>query len=540
MPSPTKGDGPEESSAEGSARTDGAEGRLYVHFLFLTPHPLALPHSAKGAPFDFHQWPGDDMVWALNEDPAAPEPDDPDRPSVSIQLVHNVLAQRAPLDAVDTLMEAMPLIWPWSERGSRAGLAHNSLPDQEADVSVVSVQVCNLGGLARWEADEEQYVEECLDQAVAACQDLQRAAGLASHEADALISAPLLPVLIPCSVVRDDQNGFQPLSTFAIPNTQSLQFRHFEPAKDVSMESIQAALAATEAGNPFIPVDDLSREAIWSVRTGSYWSALVQAAAAVELLVHTLARFMAWEGGMTPIEAAADLQRSTSSMLTFASEHVGKRLGGTWEGTVPGPVRDWSVDLIQKRNLVLHAGLPVSEGEAKRGVDAAFGLVEFAKSRVVTQRALPKFPLAAAALIGEPGLSSRGRFTRKVRAALDEEPNFLHRFRLWREYLEAGAAPVSPRAEECLLIGVYDISTDSLSWVVQHNSRLWAAKAQLTGPLPAKVQHSMDGLPERLRNGGFSGVADVPLPGVRSWRRSSDWMHSYGLLPSRACMRTKR
>lgn len=521
------------------------EGRVDVHFLFMLPQPLAMPSGEQGAPIDFHTWDRDRALRAFNKDPIFAEADlDPMKASIAIQLVHNVITHESPRTGLEALMNAMPLIWPWLREGDSQERANPQeplvLPRQDTDASVVSVRVAHQDGIREWELDQNAYIADCLDQAISACQDLERAVGLITKEPAPLLTAPTLPMVIPCSVLLNVA-GVGPtrtLKTFLIPNDRSLELTTIRTGRALPVEDVQAALAATEAENPFIPVQDLIRDAMWSVAIGSYWSALIQAAAFAELLIHTTARFLCWEEGMTPEGAASDLMQSSSSMLAFASSHVGGRVGGNWDGTLEGPVGAWSIDLIKKRNAVLHAGLGVSEEDAQRGIDAALALADFVKSRLVSQRSLPNFPLTAVAMMGEPGLKTRGRFTNRVRAATEEVgPTFMSRFRHWREYMEAGPMTDEPDPEDCMLVAVLESDSDGTDWVLRALDTTWAAKAELTDALPDTVVDALADARQRLRESAHPRTA-VSIPGIRSWKKVSEcWEPAYRLIPGHGCLR---
>ena len=166
-------------------------------------------------------------------------------------------------------------------------------------------------------------------------------------------------------------------------------------------------------------------------------------------------------------------------------------------------------------------------------------MVTFTKTLLLTDKTLAKYPLIAAALLGEPCLRERGKYTPRVQTAVNENPDFMRRFRIWREHLEAGPPPDNPPKHECLLLGVYDATTNEHQWVVQHHARLWAAKARLTEPLPSLVQKSPNQLQTKLLNDGFTHQVSQALPGHRQWEQTSEWIPSYQLLPGRPCLREK-
>lgn len=533
----------------GAGLTDGDQAGLVesvqIFFLFLFPFALPLPVPVPGpvAPFDFVRWPGDDMVWALNTDGfEEPSPDAMTRPVTQIQLVHNLISHRAPFHGLEAMLRSVSEVWPWLPRQPEAAdpLEQMTGLEHDVDVSIVSVRVIHADGDQRWREDPDAYLGACLDEALAAARELQRAAAMSiSETSQPLISRPLLPPVIPCSTLKLHADSSTTACLDLLPNVDSTGWRHFEPPKhDADQERVQAALDTISVGNPFLPVQDRLHDAILSVRSGSYWSGLIHSAAAAEILMHILARSLAWEEGATPEATAKDLDRGNSSMLAFAASHVGKKLGGPWDGTHPGIVRDWKTHIIDKRNRALHAGLPVLETEAKEAVETALALVEFVKGLLVGQRVLPKYPLTATFLISEPGLRTRGRFTRKVRAALGDVPGAAHRFQLWREHLETDPAPRSAPQEDCLLVAVYDPADRSLSWVVHHRSATWAAKAEIVGPLPTLVQDSLNRLLDDFEGSPPPGIIDMVMPGLRGWRQTSPWLPAYRLLPSRACLRT--
>lgn len=514
---------------------------VHVHFVFLLPDLLLVPTIAEGGKtFEFMGYPDDSILWAQHDDPHTPEPVDPSQPISAVTVVHNFVEHRASLYNLDALLRVMPDVFPWW-RARAPDLPDGDIIEASSSSSVLSMHVWNDDGRARWNQDAKMYLSDCLEQAIAAVQHLQRAAAFGTKESARLLTLPDLPIVIPCSVIEAGDGFEKELFGSLRMNLESVYLRHFRPTPQVEAEPLMAALDAIEAGHPFLGVEDLFRDAVASTKTGSYWPAIVQAATSAELLVHALARILRWEDGARPEEVRGSLNQGGSSILAYANTHVGKKIGGVWDGTKPGPVGEWSRHLIDVRNSALHAAAPVTRAQAMRGVDTAIGLLDFIKGQLTHTRIL-KYPLTAAALLGEPGLRARNRWTSEVEQAFADLPNFAKRFEHWRRMSEVAPPREDYGPDDAMLVAVAAPAWRDVVWVAHARDRAWAAVARLTEPLPLHLQvglYEARAMDRSNRGAACAEPVSMAFPGLRSWERTGDWKLAYRLLPEHACLRSR-
>lgn len=522
--------------ADGEASVRAEARDVEVYFLFRMPYALPTPLGESNVPVDFTQWLGEDDLRRMNTDLESELGPDPRHPVVALQFAASVVPQPGQHDDLLAVFDAIPDLWPWVGK-----LGHDQPHDFSEDlgvgpVSLLSVRIRHRDGAAGWEDDQEGYVAGCFDQALRGAQDLQRAISLAAPFPAPILAPADLPLLIPYSVRLADQDGPDPVPLNVFVNPQSLAVRRLHAPPALPKGGLDAALHAVEQEAPFVPVIHVFRDAEWSCASADYWSAVIKAAAFTELLVHTTARHLLWEEGISPEDAVTRLDNQRQqSMVAFANQHLSGRLKGRWSAKQKGPVKTWSQDLLAVRNAVLHAGEGVDEATAAKAVAAANGMLNFIKECLVEPSIVAKYPFTAMSLWGEPSLRRKGAFTSRVERMLGEaEPGDGHRFALWKRAVEASEVKGKPLDEDHLLIAVVTPDTDEVRWVVWLLGTTWAAGARLTEEPPATFQTGLTEVRERLARTGLLR-AEVSLPGFRAWERTSDWTLAYHLLPNQGC-----
>lgn len=398
-----------------SAMTEARD--VEVYFLFRMPYALPAPLGDSNVPVNFTQWLGEDDLRRMNIDVGVELGQDPRLPAVALQFAASVVPQPGQHDDLLVVFDAIPDVWPWVEKP-----VHDqpyAFPEDLGlgPVSLLSVRVRHREGAARWEADQEGYVAACFEQALSGAQDLQRAISLVAPFPSPILAPADLPLLIPYSVRLVDQQGPDPVPLSVFINPQSLAIRRLHSPPALPQGALDGALHAVEQNAPFVPVIHVFRDAEWSCASGDYWSAVIKAAAFTELLVHTTARHLLWEEGVSPEDAVTRLDNQRQqSMVAFANQHLSGRLKGRWSANQKGPVKTWSQDLLAVRNAVLHAGEGVDEASAARAVAAANGMLNFIKECLVEPSTVAKYPFTAMNLWGGARPAAQGGVDASCRA----------------------------------------------------------------------------------------------------------------------------
>lgn len=204
------------------------------------------------------------------------------------------------------------------------------------------------------------------------------------------------------------------------------------PATDEELLEAQALLLGRMQRNPveqFRTFATKARAAAW--QEGNYEGAILNAAIACEVLIKSAAWMLSFEA----MRMTAD-PKPTSPLAPELrpSQLIGQvlqpRLGGSWDSKTAGrPVREWRVEVAQRRNSLLHLGERARGPDADAAVHAMNLLASHVMDRLAAKSAT--YPRTAYALVGPQGLDRRGRLapTLEVLEGVTDTPDdWVHAF----------------------------------------------------------------------------------------------------------------
>jgi hypothetical protein len=377
-----------------------------------------------------------------------------------------------------------------------------------------------------------------LDAALADVASVQSAIFGVNREPIRLTTRARLPFLIPFVIrrYRDIQEGNVGVLGFLLPHATPVALGDVEELGEDGLHEVQR-LRGRLATGPFSVYLDLQREAgVSRMREGEMRGAAVFTAAAAESLLDELLLHVMWEEAYTPERAADEWKRRENQSLTGRLKRLySPRLGGTWDLTRTGPVKEWNESVADLRHRVVHAGYQPSERECVASAQALEALVRFVGDRLAREATFRRFPRTAYNLLGDPGLDRRGvdrRPLQKLQRSTTEPPWFetFSRWReTWRRLMRDDDAPRLPSEHRAHLLGVVRVDRQ-LTWCLHdpetHKARTVDVDA---GDLP-------DGLASRIADIAAL-VQDEPLSfgyhGRIPWvvRPGGDWVEEYRLVP---------
>jgi hypothetical protein len=209
------------------------------------------------------------------------------------------------------------------------------------------------------------------------------------------------------------------------------------------MEHLHAILGRLWSGSPIEILMDRAVEARRNLFTeGDYANAVIQMALSSEVLLDSLLGVLVWEEqqGAEDIDAARRIFDDTRGGLAArVRREYAPRIGGTWDVSISGPVRNWSIHLAKLRGRIVHRGYRPSSDEAEAAMLAADGLLDFIKSRLASSAR--RFPRAALMFCGEPGLKRLGGW-RAAQKHLQEstDPNsWFSEYSAWRSRVDVAS-----------------------------------------------------------------------------------------------------
>jgi hypothetical protein len=224
------------------------------------------------------------------------------------------------------------------------------------------------------------------------------------------------------------QLGF---SIYMIPGNIDAEYISPEQTPAEHNEKMRTMLFRLREGDPFTLYSERTVRSLTSYTAGEFGDAVIHAAVAAEILLDGLLGLMLWEEGAAPADAAKVLAKSVSERLR--SEYHG-RLGGSWDQNGAGPLGAWRRDLATLRNRVVHSGYRPTEAEAGAARRAQNGIDTFIRERLVA--AGVRYWRTAMMLLGIPGLTARGGWTRRVREAYEnsgeDNNDWFRRYHNWR------------------------------------------------------------------------------------------------------------
>lgn len=199
-----------------------------------------------------------------------------------------------------------------------------------------------------------------------------------------------LPAVIPCTRAHVE-NGRLVWSGEQKSIMHDKLLRMGQSADMLSHNDIDTVMGAfgniTWGRRGAIILDHLCR-ANASAATGDDIGAALAYATATEVAIVDLVLALLWESGAAPEESAEDLRNEGVTKLVTSRC---SSLGGKWRTDQAGPVRDWSTDVAELRNRVIHDGYLPSDAEIDKSRAAALGILQhIAKRLVIKAKVYPK------------------------------------------------------------------------------------------------------------------------------------------------------
>jgi hypothetical protein len=203
-----------------------------------------------------------------------------------------------------------------------------------------------------------------------------------------------------------------------------------------------------------------------------------------------------WEERKTPEQAADEWIDGFDSRV---KRELPSRLGGNWNFDLTGPVSRWHIEASEVRHRVVHAAYEPTTAEAQAACEAVAELVTFLCDRLASQEQLRRYPRTALALMGENGLSKRGRYSRRLRELQDDptEPRWDVTFLRWRDThnrrrRDVTSEPRQPRPENSYLIVVL-FPDGTYKWVLHDREAFLAVRVEIDeGDLNESQRQNVD------------------------------------------------
>jgi hypothetical protein len=187
--------------------------------------------------------------------------------------------------------------------------------------------------------------------------------------------------------------------------------------KSADMEPHQVEMFATQLSSPepllmhnFL---DFRREAQVSLyRTGDTRAAAIYCGLAAETFLDQVLLHLMWEQALRPEDAANSWRQVITDRVWT---DFPARLGGSWDGTKAGVVKNWLTKVAYLRNSVVHTGYIPTYDECSEALAAVADLVEYVGDRLCTPNIISKYPRTALSVASRSGVQRRGSYSRRVR-----------------------------------------------------------------------------------------------------------------------------
>lgn len=177
---------------------------------------------------------------------------------------------------------------------------------------------------------------------------------------------------------------------------------------------------------------------IWRARRfahvlGEYDAAIIYCSLATEGLLSGVWLAIQWEAGR---DAAASIRKlnGTKRLGVSSGQLLGwlsHELGGHWDPSNDLAIRAWNDSVRQVRNLISHAGVRVSRGQALTALDAAAALYGKVEGSLIDS--LSKYPRVAYLMAGSVGIdAAKGPSTwDRDFSGISSEPRWAHSLARW-------------------------------------------------------------------------------------------------------------
>lgn len=174
------------------------------------------------------------------------------------------------------------------------------------------------------------------------------------------------------------------------------------------------------------------QEAESAFNRGLYRSAAIMSAAASEHSINTLLQLLRWEDGVEPDKSAEDWEVREGIQARVKNKFA-SHLGGNWDLTTDGVLKNWAESVAELRNYIAHAGHTPTSKEAQSSIQCAYELQVELSDRVMTERNIGRYTRTAFLLAGNEGLERRKRRTRRVRELQNSktEPVWIQSSKAW-------------------------------------------------------------------------------------------------------------
>lgn len=276
-------------------------------------------------------------------------------------------------------------------------------------------------------------------------------------------------------------------------------------------------------------------------RDGDYRSAVLALATASEILLDDLLKHLLWHESVRPEEAAEIFADPRSGTLSRSRSHLSARLKGDWDVSGTGAFAAWQRDVAMLRHRVIHAGHRPSRGEAVASRKSGTALEQYVIDRLSMRRNL--YPLTIVAMIGRPGMESRGIYSKGFQAKLAAwsgvaSPATL--FARWRSALAderlrlMGENVPDVVAAEVHLVRRHDGSVHW--WAVDTQSGFACEIADRSADLPQEVLQGANDLLVHLDFTEPEQDVSMKIEGVMGGTPLGDWALIYRSIPTNELM----
>jgi hypothetical protein len=261
-----------------------------------------------------------------------------------------------------------------------------------------------------------------------------------------LLTQEQLPFLVPVVVSPGPPQPLRPgnLQMFApLPMATTVERFDFSALTFTEMLSEdEARRIVLGAGSlplqPALPVHQFRTDArVQLHRYGNYRQSIIASAAAAESLASTIYEMLIWEEGGSPATAADRFSRG-EGILKRTKREMSSRLGGTWDEKRPGPVSDWSTNILKVRNAIVHLGHPATRIESIRALESLNAFVALFADRFATPAVLRKFPKTAILSVPRASFESRFAWSEAIQSLSDQNyGEWWYSFREWQLELDS-------------------------------------------------------------------------------------------------------
>lgn len=275
----------------------------------------------------------------------------------------------------------------------------------------------------------DAFLESALDKGLEAIQRWQRALYARKRTPLTLITRERLPAFVPVAI-GDLKDG-----KYYAPRYRELRVIHknFQlvvpptPLTNDDLDFIDYILPHVDS-RVFLNYLEFLRESSFAlVRDGDRRRSVLFSAMACETLLDDLLGHLLWEECKTPEYALDYFTGADHTLAKRVKSYYHERLRGSWNLDGAGTIGDWKESVANLRNRVIHGGYEPQAHVAQQALDVTMKIVSFVSDLLVNDSVLRKYPFTAIALMGEPGLRKRQKWTARMEKAGKE----YHQSKLW-------------------------------------------------------------------------------------------------------------